>query len=161
MTVQDSLAVNCFIDHAPPKIMARQWLQLYQRGPYWVVPSVISATIANLYLAWSDPSRRNIYAAGAALMWSILFITFLYFEPGINGACKWKVEILLASEGFKMPVFNGVPSSAQHSATLKTKLWAEKMSMKELVGIWAWRNHGRWIISLGAAVLSGYATLYL
>ena len=88
-------------------------------------------------------------------------MTFAYFEPGINGACKWKVQSLLATEGFSMPGFNGIPSSVWHSATLTTKAWAEKLSMKELVEMWERRNHGRWVVSLLAAAVSGYATFCL
>jgi hypothetical protein len=166
MTVQDSLAARTFVEHATPKTLAKQWLQLYRRGPYWVVPIVVSSTISNAYLAWAsagspDPAQRNACIAAALTVWSILPITFLYFEPGINGACKWKVQSLLASEGFSMPKFNGIPSSLRHSATPATKVWAEKLSMKELVTMWERRNHGRWVVSLLAAGLSGYATLCL
>ncbi len=162
MTLQDSLAVRCFINHAPPKIMAKQWLQLYQRGPIWVMPSVMSSTITNAFLAWSSApgsTQRSIYIFSAALIWTILPITFLYFEPGINGACKWKVESLLADEGVRLPPFNGVPSSVRHSATPSTKQWAEKTGVKELVVGWEKRNLGRCVVSILAAAVSGYATL--
>ncbi|KAK0627548.1 hypothetical protein B0T14DRAFT_563342 [Immersiella caudata] len=53
MTVQDSLAVRTFLAHATqPKILAKQWLHMYQRRPYWVVPTVAASTTSNIYLAW-------------------------------------------------------------------------------------------------------------
>ena len=168
MTIQDSLSIPTITAHAQPKTLAKQWLSLYQRGPLWVIPSILTSTLSNAYLAWLCPSpttnppfptQRNLYALSALIAWSILPITFLYFEPGINGACKWKIQSLLGSEGYVMPPFNGIPSSVRHSATPAARAWAQGLSMRELVEMWGWRNHGRWVVSLVGAVVSGWATL--
>src|SRR5690349_17373422 len=43
-----------------PKLLARQWLALYQLGPYWVAPLVHAGTLSNLYLAfYSHPSSSS------------------------------------------------------------------------------------------------------
>ncbi|KAL1837345.1 hypothetical protein VTJ49DRAFT_3973 [Mycothermus thermophilus] len=77
--------------------LARQWYILYRQGPRWVPPIVLSGTLSNLYLYFFAPNkqpsphiRHSLLAAAALLTFSILPITFFYFEPGINGACKRK-----------------------------------------------------------------------
>ncbi len=161
LTAQDSVSIVPMILHAPPKLMAKQWLTIYQCGPYWVRPLCAAGTLCNGYLAWigSPGLQQNLYIAATIAMGSVLPITFLFFEPGVNGACKWKVQSLLRDEGFEMPPFNGLPSSVRHSATASTKAWADKTDMSELVSTWGQLNHGRWIIGLLAAGLSGFATL--
>ncbi len=148
------------VTYAPPKVMARQWLTIYQWGPYWVRPICAAGTLSNAYLAWLGPTglQRNVYVAAAIGIGAILPITFVYFEPGVNGACKWKVQSVLRDEGFEMPPFNGMPSSLRHSATKQTKVWAEATDLKELIATWGRLNHLRWVIGLLAAALSGYAT---
>ncbi|KAK3939836.1 hypothetical protein QBC46DRAFT_314888 [Diplogelasinospora grovesii] len=161
MTAQYSLTILTYTrPDVPPKLVAKQWLQLYQQGPYWVRPVVAAGTLSNLYLAWfSSPNttQQRAYIVAAALIGSILPLTFLYFEPGINGACKWKAQSLLQEEGFSMPPFNGTPSSVRHSATAATKRWAEQTDIKDLVATWGTRNHVRWVIGVLAAAVSGYA----
>ena len=99
----------------------------------------------------------------------MLPITFLYFEPGINGACKWKVETLLKDDkyenGEQAEEFKLLPdkregkgvggmSVKRHSAREGAKRWAEETGMGELVGQWVKRNDGRWV--LGG--LAGYVS---
>lgn len=158
MTAQYSIAaIPPIRDHAPVKVMARQWLQLYQSAPAWVQPVLMLGTLSNAYLAIStfDP----LYLAAVAANVSIVPITFMWFEPGINGACKWKIQGVLRDEGFVMPPGTLAPSPFRHSATAASKRWAEETELKDLVDGWGKRNHLRWILTTVAAVLSGYATL--
>ncbi|KAL2135727.1 hypothetical protein VTI74DRAFT_7244 [Chaetomium olivicolor] len=161
-----SVLVSPLLSPTPnSKLLARQWLRIYQQGPYWVPPLIHTGSIANLYLAYHSHSPQEaaphpsflLYLTAAALTFSILPITFCYMEPGINGACKWKVAGLLRDEGFSMPeggaglVRAGV---ARHSASEEAKRWADGSDMKDLVGCWVRRNHGRWVIGVGAGVVS-------
>ncbi|KAK0629606.1 hypothetical protein B0T17DRAFT_575167 [Bombardia bombarda] len=164
MTAQESFTVQTYTQHAPPKVVAKQWLHLYQRGPYWVQPMVYSGVISNGYLAWcsaESSSQRSFYIAAGVLIFSILPVTFLIFEPGVNGACKWKAESLLADEGVNILPFNGIPSAERQSAVPEAKSWAEKTGIEELVNTWGRLNNGRWVISLLAAMASGYASFCL
>ena len=160
----DSLTlVQPIIKHAPnQKLMAKQWLHGYQYGPYWVPPLIAPGTLANVYLAWSSQGQSGglLHAMAAIAIFSILPITFLYMEPGINGACKWKVQSLLEDEGFSMPetsIF--VPSSVKHGSTQASRRWAERTQMKELIQAWQRVNNVRWAVAGLATVLSGIATL--
>ncbi|KAK3374530.1 hypothetical protein B0T24DRAFT_528702 [Lasiosphaeria ovina] len=161
MSAQDSLTVLTYTQNAPPKVMAKQWLHLYQQGPVWVRPMVLSGTLANGYLAWScseGDQQRLAYVAALAVFFATFPLTLAHFEPGINGACKWKVESLLASDGFSLQASNGFPSPFRHSATESSKKWADSASIAELVASWGRLNHVRWVMSLFAAAASGYAT---
>ena len=136
---------------------------MYQYGPLWVIPLVWPGTVANIYLSYTSPSHshaRLVYASAAALYFSVLPLTFFYMEPGVNGAAKWKVQILLRDEGFSMP--EGMvwkPSAHRHASTLATREWAERVEMREIVERWVRTNHLRWVVAGVAAGLSGYATL--
>lgn len=131
-------------------------------GPLWVPPLIAPGTFSNLFLAFMAHGnfQRNVYLAAAMCIFSILPITFLYMEPGINGAAKWKTQTLLRDEGFSLPettIF--MPSARKHGGTQASRRWAEKTDMKELVLFWRYVNNFRWVIGGIAAVLSGYATL--
>lgn len=162
------------------KILARQWLALYQAGPRWVAPLVQTGFLSNLFLAFlhtrpghththtytegtsSGAHQSYLYAAAALLTISILPITFLYLEPGINGACKWKAELLLRDEGFTMAGGSDdakggkrvAMSVARHSASERSKRWAEGAEMGTLVKEWARLNHGRWALGVLGGVVS-------
>lgn len=141
--------------------MAKQWLHGYQYGPLWVPPLIAPGTLANVFLAYSAPSpaHRNFYIAAAVGIFSIMPITFLYMEPGINGASKWKVQTLLKDEGFSMKDTTiYYPSVNRHGSTQASRRWAEKTDMKELILFWRRVNNWRWVIAGVAAGLSGYAT---
>ncbi|KAL2021114.1 hypothetical protein VTK56DRAFT_7533 [Thermocarpiscus australiensis] len=163
ITFQYSLTMCILAQTSPPKLLAKQWLRLYQLGPYWVSPLLLLGALANAYLAWlardASTSPPSPYSAAAVLALSVLASTFVYFEPGVNGACKWKAQDLLAEEGFRMPAFSGVPSARRHSATAASRAWAARADMRELVLAWARRNHARWVVALGAGMLSLYAVL--
>lgn len=156
--------------------MARQWLQFYQRGPSWVLPTVLCGTASNAALAalrhaGSGPASSfflfrsaaaPVYAAAAAAILAIMPLTMLYFEPGINGACKWKIETVLRDEGFNMPEKRaGRPSPLRQSGTMQSRRYAETRTLQELLWEWERINHVRWVIGLAAAMASGWATLCL
>lgn len=152
---------------ATPRLLAKQWLRMYQFGPQWVMPTVLTGTLANAGLAVlafghdDDNAAACAYAVAAAAVLSILPMTFVLFEPGINGACKWKVESLLRDEGFKLPPPRpGRPSAARHSASETARRWADGASMHDLVRYWGKVNHVRWVTGLVAAGASGWASLY-
>ncbi|KAH6632621.1 hypothetical protein F5144DRAFT_256723 [Chaetomium tenue] len=176
------------------QLLARQWLALYQQGPRWVPPLVHTGVLANLYLAFAQPNHPqhpqhpqqqhlHLHLAAAALAFAVLPLTFLVFEPGINGACKWKAAALLrqqqqegrgdregeeegeAEEEEEDGRRNGLattaatttllrPSVRRHSAGVAARAWAERADMVELVGAWARLNHVRWVLALLAGVLS-------
>ncbi|KAI5367669.1 hypothetical protein Slin15195_G028000 [Septoria linicola] len=158
------ILVDPTIAHAPnEKIMAKLWLQAYQLGPYWVPPLILPGTIANLYLAISSTQsswQRYSYLFAACSIFSILMpITFFYMEPGINGACKWKVQLLLKEEGFMMPDTTiWKPSAHCHGGTQKSREWAEKTSIIELMLFWRKINNLRWILAALATIASAWAT---
>ncbi|KAK3324288.1 hypothetical protein B0T19DRAFT_227397 [Cercophora scortea] len=175
MTAADSLATRALLAApVPPKLLTKQWLHLYQQGPYWVLPTVLTGLSSNLYLALYPSSSRSqnpraaaFYLAAALAIGSILPITFLYFEPHVNGACKWKARTLLLD--LESPELSGdneasdsvIPSSEKQSATRGTRERAGRSDMSTLVVAWARANHLRWVVGLAAAGLSGYATLGL
>lgn len=153
--------MNPIVDHAPTKVAARQWLQGYQLGPRWVPPLVSLGTAANIFLATTAKSiaHTNAYIAATLCIFSIMPITFLYMEPGINGALKWKVQSVLRQQGMDLPE-TGIlmPSAISHSATQTSRRWAEKTELKELIRFWRKINDFRWVIGGVSAMLSGYAT---
>lgn len=160
---QSIIAVKPILDHAPnDKTIAMQWLQGYQLGPVWVIPTVIPGAAANLYLAYlnrEDTAKCWLYATSALLIFSIMPITLGYMEFNVNGACKWKVQSLLESQGYNMPPWNGISSAHRHSASQKAKKWADEWTMKQLVGHWKKWNDFRWGLTGVAVVLVGCAEL--
>ncbi len=168
ITLQYSLTLTALTHTTPqfsPKTLARAWLALYQLGPRWVPPLILPGALANLVLAYQqhhslqqEEQKRNLYLLAAALTFSILPVTFLYFEPGINGACKWKVEGLLTREEAGLSEGKGKglvgTSVVRHSGGERAKRWAERSGMAELVEDWVWRNQGRWVVGLVAGVVS-------
>ncbi|KAK0264336.1 hypothetical protein LTR91_009382 [Friedmanniomyces endolithicus] len=162
-TVSDSITfVEPIITHAPnEKVMAKQWLHGYQYGPLWVPPLIGPGTLANLFLAYTARSQtqRIAYIVAALCIFSILPITFFYMEPGINGATKWKVQMLLKDEGFGMKDTTvWYPSAHRQGGTLASRRWAERTGIRELILFWRRVNNWRWGIAFVAAVASGWAT---
>lgn len=179
--VYSNLALTPILAHAPtPAVMARQWLTLYQTGPVWAFSLTQVGAVANLALAYLSPAaslQRWLYLGAAAMAWVIMPLTFVWFEPGINGALKWKVGCVLKKEveegrGEKGEVGEGGrykgmpegrgwlrPSSVRHSATAASRQWAERTEVRELVVGWGRRNQLRWVMGLVASVLAGWATL--
>ena len=162
MAAQDSISAKRLAGmKLPAPVIAKLWLHMYQFGPVWVRPIAAAGTLSNVFLACANPAslQRTLYAAAALAIGSIFPITFMYFEPGINGAGKWRAQTLLRDEGFSMPHGNGIPSVYRHSASSTVKKWAEKTDMADIVARWGNSNNGRWIVAATAAVVSGYATL--
>lgn len=158
------ILVDPIVAHAPnEKTMAMLWLHAYQLGPLWVPPLILPGTVSNAYLASLAPSgswQRLFYLVAAGCIFGILVpITFFYMEPGINGACKWRVESLWKDEGFHLPETTlWKPSAHRHGGTARSRAWAEKSNMKELVLCWRKVNNLRWMLGGLAAFLSGIAT---
>ncbi|KAK3390298.1 hypothetical protein B0H63DRAFT_557292 [Podospora didyma] len=166
VTAQYSMTMTSLAKLAPPKVMGKLWFDIYQKGPSWVLPAVMASVLSNGYLAWQsssiDSTRRNLYLVSVVSVWFIMPMTFLYLEPGVNGACKWKIQSLLADEGFNLPPQQSfMPGVRQQTASAKSKTWADTASMKELISFWASINHVRWVGGFVSAAVSGYATFYL
>ncbi|KAK1752196.1 hypothetical protein QBC47DRAFT_463533 [Echria macrotheca] len=189
IATQDSVSVtNAAKIGTPDKLLAKQWLEIYRQGPFWVLPVVLSTLLSNGVLAYAqhvdghNPARRNVYIAGAFAMYCIRFATMFIFEPGINGACKVKVERILVGDteavlspaspdekgtGTGTVVYEplvGVKKGGikiKHSATAATRAWAERTDMSVLAVTWARTNVLRCGIALTSAALSGYATLVM
>ncbi|KAK4134745.1 hypothetical protein BT67DRAFT_303722 [Trichocladium antarcticum] len=195
ITFQYSQTLSLLSTTSPAPLLALQWLRLYQQGPRWVPPLLGAGTLANIYLALGaaaaaasthhpnpnpNPTPRAaaviLYPLAAALTACIVPLTFLYFEPGINGACKWKAQGLLSSTcpggaeaagtGTGTGLAEGSARSSrvnwsveQHSAGKGAKAWAAREEMAALVRGWAGRNYGRVAVAVVAAGVSGLATL--
>jgi hypothetical protein len=154
--------------HAPPKLLAKQWLQAYQRGPAFVPPLILSGATSNFYLAYTARSTdlRVLYTAAALMTFCIMPVTLLYFEPGINGAAKWKIQRILADgerdAGYKMAENRGImPRVDRQTGTLEARRWAEGMELRDIVERWGSLNTGRWIVTALAGLISAGATCSL
>jgi hypothetical protein len=155
------MVVPPIVAHAPEKLLAKQWLQAYQYASTFVPPLVISGTLSNAYLVYNAPtiSAKSLYSAAALLVFSIIPWTLFVFEPGVNGAGKWKVQQLLRDEGYHMPTQKGLlPSPEVHTATLESRRWAESVTMKFIAETWAQRNKWRYIATGCAMTLSAVQT---
>jgi hypothetical protein len=146
------------ITHAPPKLLAKQWLQAYQFAPIFVAPLILLGASSNTLLAYLtalSPSK-TLYIIAALANASIIPYTALYMEPGINGAGKWKAQELLRDEGFGlMGTGQGTDKDTARDAA---KRWAEKVDMKTIAELWARTNAWRYVITGIATVLSATAT---
>jgi hypothetical protein len=151
------------ITHAPPKLLAKQWLQAYQFAPIFVAPLILSGASSNVLLAYitSNSSSRTslLYAVAALANASIIPYTALYMEPGVNGAGKWKVQEILRDEG---GVLKGVGQGTdKDTASDAAKKWAETVDMKTIAETWARTNAWRYVITAFATVISASATVML
>jgi hypothetical protein len=146
------------LTHAPPKILAKQWLQAYQFAPVFVAPLIIAGTLSNALLAFF--TGQESYWAAALMIGSVIPYTAVYMEPGINGAGKWKCQELLKNDdggsGFRLLEGNGTKADTAREGW---KRWAEKVEMKEIVEVWAWTNGCRYVLTGIAVVVSGVATV--
>jgi hypothetical protein len=78
--------------HAPPKLLAKQWLELFNRGIMVVVPLAIASTGSFAYLAFkaSNPvgftssTTAQLYATAAALTIGNLVFTRIAIMPTNN-----------------------------------------------------------------------------
>jgi hypothetical protein len=150
------VAMPPLITHAPTKVLAKQWLQAYQFAPIFVAPLILSGGLSNAFLVYL--TGQKLYALAALLVASIIPYTALYMEPGVNGAGKWKVHILLRDEddGFRLKQGGGTKAD---TAKEGWKKWAEEVEMKEIVEFWAWTNMWRYVVTGIAVVVSGVATV--
>ena len=75
--------------HSPPKLLAKQWLELYDRGIVVVVPLAIASTTAYGYLAYVASSKvgltssttGQLYTAAAILAISNVIFTSIAIMP--------------------------------------------------------------------------------
>lgn len=149
--------------HAPPKLLARQWLQAYRFAPTFVAPLVMLGTASNALLAYlffsssSFSAAAKLYGLAALATASIAPYTALYMEPGVNGAGKWKARELLGGDEV---VFKGMGRGTERdSATGAAKSWAEGVDMKCIVETWARLNAWRYVITAAATICSAGATV--
>jgi hypothetical protein len=151
------------IAHAPPKLLAKQWLQAYQFAPVFVAPLVLLGVSSNsslAYLSWTSSSLAPyLYTAAALANAVIVPYTALYMEPGVNGAGKWKVQELLRDEGYKLK--GEGQGTDKDTATDAAKRWAEKVDMKTIAQTWATTNAWRYVITAIATVISATATVMI
>jgi hypothetical protein len=149
------------IAHAPPKLLAKQWLQAYQFAPVFVAPLILLSASSNAFLAYistkSSSFTASLYAVAALASASIIPYTALYMEPGVNGAGKWKVQELLRDEGFMLK--GDGQGTDKDTASDAAKKWAEKVDMKTIAQTWATTNAWRYVITAVATVVSATATV--
>lgn len=155
------VVVPPMVTHAPPKLLAKQWLQAYQFAPVFVAPLILLGASCNTllsYLTVGSPSHASLlYAVAAVGTASIIPYTALYMEPGVNGAGKWKVQVLLRNEGV---VLKGVGQGTdKDTARASAKTWAESVDMQTIVETWARTNAWRYVITSIATVISATATV--
>jgi hypothetical protein len=145
--------------HAPPKLLAKQWLQAYQFAPVYVAPLIILGASSNALLAYFTRgalSRASLlYVVAAVANASIIPYTALYMEPGINGAGKWKAQEILREDGFAL---QGVGQGTdKDTASEGAKRWAETVDMKTIALTWARTNAWRYVITGIATMISATA----
>jgi hypothetical protein len=151
------------ITHAPPKLLAKQWLQAYQFAPIFVAPLILSGASSNALLTYlshgssSYSSATLMYAVAALANASIIPYTALYMEPGVNGAGKWKAQEILRDEGVVLKETG--QGTNRDTASETTKRWAEKVEMKAIAETWARTNAWRYVIAAMATLVSATATV--
>ena len=146
--------------HAPPKLLAKQWLQAYQFAPVLVAPLILLGASSNALLAYfaaDSPSHASsLYAAAAFAIVSIIPYTALYMEPGVNGAGKWKAQELLRGE-FELK--GKGQGTDKDTARVNTKIWAESVTMKTIAETWARTNAWRYVVTGVATIFSATAAV--
>lgn len=146
--------------HAPPKLLAKQWLQAYQFAPAFVAPLILLGTSSNALLAYLTsglPSHTSpLYTVAAILIASIIPYTALYMESGVNGAGKWKAQELLRGE-FELK--GAGQGTYKDTARASWKRWAERVDMKTIAELWAKTNTWRYVITGVATLISAIATV--
>lgn len=144
--------------HASPKLLARQWLQAYQFAPVFVAPLIVLGATSNAALAYLNADltiTSSLYIAAVVLNASIIPYTALYMERGVNGAGKWKAQLLLREDGFTLNG-NGTGTNKDTASTMSRR-WAEKVDMKTIAETWAKTNAWRYVITGVALMLSTIA----
>lgn len=147
-------------NHAPPKLLAKQWLQAYQFAPVIVAPLILLGASSNALLAYLSaglPSCASLlYSVAAIAIASIIPYTALYMEPGVNGAGKWKAQELLSGE---LELKGEGQGTGADTARPAWKRWAESVDMKTIAELWARTNAWRYVITGMATALSAAATI--
>ena len=147
--------------YAPPKLLARQWLQAYQFAPIFVGPLILLGVSSNALLAYftrtSTSRAMYLYIVATLANASIIPYTALYMEPGVNGAGKWKAQDLLRDDGFALK--GEGQGTDKNTASEAAKKWAEKVDMKTIAETWARTNAWRYVITAVATVISATATV--
>ncbi|KAJ8112887.1 hypothetical protein OPT61_g4855 [Boeremia exigua] len=148
------------IAHAPPKLLAKQWLQAYQFAPFFVAPLVLLGASSNgllAYLSAGLPSHAStLYSTAAVAIFSIIPYTALYMEPGINGAGKWKAQELLRGE-FELK--GRGQGTDKDTARASWKKWTADVDMKTIAELWVKTNTWRYVVTGIATVISAAATI--
>lgn len=148
------------IAHAPPKMLAKQWLQAYQFAPAIVAPLIVLGTSSNAFLAYltdATPSHTSmLYTLAAVLIASVIPYTALYMEPGVNGAGKWKAQDLLRGEFQLQGAGQGTDKD---TARASWKRWAEGVDMGTIVELWTKTNAWRYVITSLATLFSATAII--
>ncbi|KAF1944498.1 hypothetical protein EJ02DRAFT_398225 [Clathrospora elynae] len=147
--------------HAPPKLLAKQWLQAYQFAPVFVAPLILLGASSNALLAYlsinSQSRAASLYAVAALANASIIPYTLLYMERSVNGAGKWKAQELLREEGVRLKEVG--QGTDKDTASDAAKRWAEKVSMKTIAETWAKTNAWRYVITGVAVMVTATATI--
>jgi hypothetical protein len=148
------------VTHAPPKLLAKQWLQAYQFAPAFVAPLIILGTSSNALLSYLTNGSTShvpvLYATAAVLTAAIIPYTALYMEPSVNGAGKWKAQELLRGE-FELRDVG--PGTNRDTARVSWKSWAETVDMRTIAELWAKTNAWRYVITGVAIMISATATV--
>ncbi|KAF1852226.1 uncharacterized protein K460DRAFT_374047 [Cucurbitaria berberidis CBS 394.84] len=118
------------VAHAPPKLLAKQWLLAYQFAPVFVAPVILLGALSNAILAYSTASSPSPAVATA----SVIPYTALYMESG-QGTDK-------------------------DTTKAKAKAWAEGVDMKTIANAWAKTNAWRYVITGIVTVISATATAF-
>lgn len=180
--------------------LAKQWLRAYQFGPVFVRPLFLISTVVNGGFAvwnfgrWAYGGAGGAAAAaagegrgreemmlGAGIAYGLAVLVFgvvvpytlAGMEKRINGAAKWKVQLLAApswkggatsssgkeskgKEDEKQWVMKeGThPSAFAHSARPEWRTWAEGATMREIVTKWGEWNAPRVYMGIVSAVAS-------
>lgn len=156
------------LDHAPPPILGKQWLQAYQFGARFVPPLVILSTLSNGLLAWHASkttacgrwdtleSAFGQYRIAAVTLPLLIAYTIGYMEPGINGELKAKVGKLA---GVDLKENEALADPEAYTATAATKVEAEKESLESLVRRWGRCNALRLGMAIVTCIASATASL--
>ncbi|KAF1830616.1 hypothetical protein BDW02DRAFT_93602 [Decorospora gaudefroyi] len=157
------VAVPPLTAHAPPRLLAKQWLQAYQFAPIFVAPLILLGTSSNALLAYlsldsPSSSAAPLYAVAALANACIIPYTALYMEPRVNGAAKWKARELLREDGFRLKGRGGQGTN-KDTASEAARKWAEQVDMKTIVNTWAETNAWRYVVTAFATLMSVSATV--
>jgi hypothetical protein len=153
------VAIPPLTTHAPPKLLAKQWLQAYRTAPIYVAPLILLGASSNALLFYLTCNAA--YAVAALANASIIPYTVLYMEPGINGAGKWKAQALLKDEEGVVVLRGRGSGTDRDTASEGAKRWAESVGMREIVERWARVNMWRYVITGFAVVVSASATVVM